>query len=112
MARSVVDLYHGAGAGARAEAGFDVVHREREIPRDVEDRRLQEDWGKGGLYWLPRVLWEVGLAGSKSEAKRLIDQGGVRLDGDLVTDPEREFRRDELLGKVLQLGRRRFVRLT
>ncbi len=113
LAREVVDLYHGRGEGRAAERRFDRVHRERALPEEVEEIELAEDWARGEAhrYWLPRVLWGLGLASSKSEARRLIQQGGVRLDGEPVTDPEREFAPDELLGRVLQVGRRRFVRI-
>ncbi len=114
MAREVVDLYHGPGAGREAEARFDLVHREREVPAEVEERDLPSEWtreGEGGGYWLPRVLWGLGLASSKAEAKRLIRQGGVRLDGEPVTDPDAELPGEALRGRVLQVGRRRFVRL-
>jgi tyrosyl-tRNA synthetase len=114
MARQVVDLYHGPGSGEAAERAFDQVHRDREMPADVPEVRLQEAWRteEGGRFWAPTLLWRSGLAGSKNEARRLIEQGGVRLDGEVLTDPEREFEADELVGKVLQVGRRRFVRLT
>jgi tyrosyl-tRNA synthetase len=112
LAREVVDLYHGEGAGREAEGRFDRVFRSREVPRDVAQHRLAEDWaGEDGRYWLPRVLSGVGFASSKGEARRLIQQGAVRLDGEVVTDPEAEFERDALIGRVLQVGRRRFARL-
>jgi len=114
MAREVVDLYHGEGAGKAAEERFDLIHREREIPEAVEEVALSEEWAAEdgpGRYWLPRVLSEAGLAASRGAARRLIEQGGVRLDGELVTDPEVEFEAAELRGKVLQVGRRRFVRI-
>jgi tyrosyl-tRNA synthetase len=113
MAREVVDLYHGAGAGAGAEAAFDRVHREREPPEEVREVPLDDAWRRedGGTFWPPDLLWRAGLAASKSEARRLIEQGGVRLDGEPLTDPERGFEAEELSGKVLQVGRRRFVRL-
>jgi tyrosyl-tRNA synthetase len=113
MARSVVDLYHGPGAGKGAEERFDRVHRERLLPEEVEDRPLPASATRGGeAYWLPGVLSGLGLASSSSEARRLIAQGGVRLDGEPVTDPDTEWRGEDLVGKTLQVGRRRFVRLT
>jgi tyrosyl-tRNA synthetase len=113
MARSVVDLYRGPGAGKAAEERFDRVHRERLLPEEVEDRALPASATRGGgTYWLPGVLSGLGLASSNSEARRLIAQGGVRLDGDPVTDPDAEWRREDLVGKTIQVGRRRFVRLS
>ncbi|HEX6230592.1 MAG TPA: tyrosine--tRNA ligase [Actinomycetota bacterium] len=113
MAREVVDLYHGAGAGEAAEERFDLVHREREIPSDVEEIALSKAWAspERGTYWLPRVLAESGLAPSRGAARRLIEQGGVRVGGEVVTDPEAELEGGALRGKVVQVGRRRFVKL-
>lgn len=113
LAREVVDLYHGPGAGAEAEERFDRVHRDRDLPESIEevDIPLEASRGKDGLVWLPQLLSSLGMAPSNSAARRLIEQGGVRLDGDPVTDPQAEFPAQELRGRVLQVSRRRFVRL-
>ncbi|MBI2238680.1 MAG: tyrosine--tRNA ligase [Actinobacteria bacterium] len=112
MAREVVDLYHGPEAGAAAEARFDVVHREREIPDDIGEAEIPPGIEReGGMIWLPRLLTALGLASSNAEARRLIEQGGVKLDGEAVADGEAEFRRQDLEGRVVQVGRRKFLRL-
>ncbi|GIU99698.1 MAG: tyrosine--tRNA ligase [Actinomycetota bacterium] len=111
LAREVVDLYHGRGAGRAAEERFDRVHRERALPEDVPEVELSSSWARGGRYPLAALLAGTGLASSRSEGRRLIEQGGVRLDGIPVTDPEIELTPGELRGRVLQVGRRRFVRL-
>ncbi len=112
LAREVVDRYHGTGSGSDAEARFDRVHREREIPDDLPDVPLPASSIEGGLVWLPRLLVELGLAASHAKARQLIQQGGVRLDGETVPDPSLELDPDQLTGRVLQVGRRSFVRLT
>lgn len=109
MARRVVDLYHGDGAGAGAEVRFVSVHREHEVPEEVPEFRIGEDTGE--KIWLPRLLVQAGLASSNAEARRFVEQGGVRLEGAPLTDPEAELKVSELDGRVLQVGRRRFVRL-
>ena len=111
MAREVVDLYHGPGAGQQAEARFDAVHREHEVPHDVQDTEIPAAAIREGRIWLPRLLAETGLAGSNAEARRLIEQGGVRVDGEPILEPDAELAPNELRGHVLQVGRRRFVRL-
>ncbi len=112
LAREVVDLYHGPGAGRAAEERFDRVHREGEVPEEVPEVELAPEWASaGGRYWLPGLLAATGLAASRSEGRRLIAQGGVRLDGETITDPETELPAEALRGRVLQVGRRRFVRL-
>jgi tyrosyl-tRNA synthetase len=112
MARAVVDLYHGSGGG-EAERRFDRVHRERQVPELIEEADIPAEAAKGenGLVWLPQLMATLGLATSKSAARRLIEQGGVRLDGEPVTDPSAEYPLGELKGKVLQVSRRRFLRL-
>ena len=113
MARAVVDLYQGSGAGGEAERRFDRVHRERQVPERIEEADIPAEAAKGenGLVWLPQLMATLGLATSKSAARRLIEQGGVRLDGEPVTDVSAEYPLGELKGKVLQVSRRRFLRL-
>jgi tyrosyl-tRNA synthetase len=111
LAREIVRLYHGHDPAIAAEDRFDRVHREREIPEEVEERPIPTDAVKDGKVWLPRLLAASGLAASNSDARRLIEQGGVRLDGEQVTDPDAELPRGDLTGRVLQVGRRKFVRL-
>jgi tyrosyl-tRNA synthetase len=109
MAREVVDLYHGSGAGEAAQARFERVHREHELPDEIEETDIPDDAVRDGAVYLPRLLAGLGLASSNSEARRLLEQGGVRLDGEPVSDEEATL--EDLAGHVLQVGRRRFVRL-
>ena len=111
MARAVVDLYHGTGAGERAEEGFNRVHRDRELPAVVPEVRIPDGAAEDGLVWLPRLLVALDLATSNGDARRRIEQGGVKLDDRPVTDPSYEARREDLVGTVLQVGRRWFGRL-
>ena len=111
LAREVVARYHGPGAAEATATRFDQVHREHGIPEDVPEQPLPSEVVREGKVWLPRLLAEVDLATSNADARRLIEQGGVRLDGEPVTDPDAELAAADLIGKVLQVGRRRFVRL-
>ncbi|MGH2556880.1 MAG: tyrosine--tRNA ligase [Actinomycetota bacterium] len=111
MAREVVDLYHGSGAGAEAERRFDAVHKRKEIPEDIPEVKLPASLGQVERVWLARLLAELGLAKSNSDARRLIEQGGIRIDGQRVNDPELEVAVAGLGGKVLQVGTRKFVRI-
>jgi tyrosyl-tRNA synthetase len=112
MARTVVDLYHGPGAGARAEEVFNRVHRDRELPEVVQNVPIPHVAVEDGVIWLPRLLVALDLASSNSDARRRIEQGGVKLDDEPVTDGAFEAPREELAGRVLQVGRRWFGRLT
>ena len=109
LAREIVGLYHGDEAAKSAEERFDRIHREREVPEDIPESSID---GLPDPVPVARLLSEAGLAASRSEGRRLISQGGVRIDGDPFADPQGELPHAELIGKVLQVGRRKFVRLT
>ena len=104
LARFIVRRSRGEEAARAAEAHFTRVVREGAAPEDVEVRQLPE----GDPVHLPAVISEAfGL--STSEARRMIGQGGVKLDGAPVE--ALDMAREELDGKLLQAGKRRFVRL-
>ena len=109
VARAVVALYHGREAAARAEEAFDRQFRRKEAPEDVPDADIPGDAIDGPEVYLPRVLAELGLAKSGSEARRLIAQGGVRVNGEPVSGENVAL--EDLEGALLQVGKRRFVRL-
>jgi len=111
LARTIVDLYHGAGSGETAEAAFDLVFKQHDVPEDIAEVALAGDLVADGKVWLPKALVAAGLASSNGEARRAIEQGGVRLDGEPVADPEAELAVEALVGAVLQVGRRRFARV-
>ena len=111
LAREVAATFHGPGAGQTAEERFDRVHKDRELPEAIPEVPLPDDAVMDGKVWLPRLLPLLGLATSNGDARRLILQGAVRLQGEQVRDPLEEFRPQDLEGKVIQVGRRKFVRL-
>jgi tyrosyl-tRNA synthetase len=105
LAREIVDLYHGPGSGDEAEAAFDRVFRRHEVPEEIDEHELSAD----DPVSLPALIRDAGLASSGGEARRLLEQGAVKLDGERVDDLA--IARDRLVGAVLQVGKRRFVRL-
>ena len=105
LARAVVERSHGGEAAAAAEEHFTRVVRHGEAPAEVGEVELPP----GDPVHLPLLLVaSLGIA-STSEARRLIGQGGVRLDGEVVSDLD--VPRERLRGALLQAGKRRFVRL-
>jgi tyrosyl-tRNA synthetase len=109
LAREVVDLYQGEGAGAAAEGRFVRVHREHEMPDELPRKEIPPDLIVDGRVYLPKLLAVLGLAESANRARSMLGQGGVRLDGKRWDDLEVPVER--LRGAVLQVGRRGFVRL-
>lgn len=111
LARTVVDLYHGDRAGGAAEAEFDRVFKEHAVPSDVAEFRIGPDLVQEGRVWLPRLLAAAGLVPSNKEGRRKIEQGGVRLDGERVTNPDLELAPADLDGRLVQVGRRAWARI-
>jgi tyrosyl-tRNA synthetase len=105
LARAVTALYWGDAAAVEAEAAFDKVFRHGGTPDEIEDFTLPA----GDIVQMSALVRDVS-GESGSEARRLLAQGAVRLDGDVVEDGE--MARDDLTGRVLKVGKRRFVRLS
>ena len=101
MARAVVDLYHGAGAGDAAEVEFDKVFKAHEAPTEMDEHRVA-----AGTQ-LSDALLAAGLVPSKREARRAIEQGSVRVDGEKCT-ADAPLTALEL---VVQVGKRRWARI-
>lgn len=101
LAREIVDIFHGAEAAERAEKDFVRVFQQHDLPGDIPNYTLQP--GETVLD----VLVTGGLAPTRNEGRRLVSQGGVRLDGEVLSDPNQLFPRPG----VLQAGKRRFLKV-
>jgi tyrosyl-tRNA synthetase len=115
LAREVVALYHGPEAARAAEAAFDAGVRQRAgasadagsaTPLPVPASAVGD-----GAVWVVALLAEAGLVGSRGEARRLVEQGAVRLDGKPVDSVEQSWPLAELDGRLLTVGRRSPLRL-
>jgi tyrosyl-tRNA synthetase len=105
LARELVERFHGAEAAAAAEAAFDRMFVARELPEDIEEAVVRSS---NGAVHLPELIANL-FGGSRSEARRAIQGGGVKLDGEPVS--ELDVPAAALDGRVLQVGKRRFRRL-
>jgi len=114
LARAIVSRYHGPEAAARAAAEFDRVFRDRELPEEVPPLSLPPEELKQGRIWIVKLLRLSGCAASNSQARRLVEQGGVSLGPSadslaVVRDANADVPVAE--GTILKVGRRRFFRL-
>jgi tyrosyl-tRNA synthetase len=107
LARALVARFWSEQAAADAEAGFDQVYIKHEVPDDVEEFVVS---GNGDQFHLPEVIVSA-FGGSRSEARRMLAQGGVKLDGEPVPAEPLDVPGSTLDGRVLQLGKRKFRRL-
>ena len=109
LGEEIAGFFHGAAAGRAAREAFDRQFRDKEVPEDVPELAWPEGAPAEGLA-LPNLLRDLGLAPTTSEARRTIEQGGVRLDGEVVKDPRRVVSRParEML---IQFGKRRYAKV-
>ena len=104
LARFIVERSHGPEAAARAEEHFTRVVREQQPPEEVPEAPLPD----GDQVYLPALLVQHFGIASTSEARRLVAQGAVKIDGEPVADLD--LPRSRLEGALVQAGKRRFVR--
>jgi tyrosyl-tRNA synthetase len=107
LARSLVRMFHGEVAVSDAEEHFDTIVR-RGVPKDAPEVVLPEDTRE---VWIVGLVTHAGFAKTNGEARRLIRGGAVRLDGEIIEDERISLPAEDLEGKVLQVGKRRYARL-
>jgi tyrosyl-tRNA synthetase len=111
LARAIVSLYHGPEAAGSAEQEFDRIFAKGGLPDEIPEPHVvvKGNPGEEGGVWIVALLTGAGLTKSNGDARRLIKQGGIRLDGSVVTDVDSQVALDR--PHLLQVGKRRFVRI-
>jgi tyrosyl-tRNA synthetase len=110
LARRIVERFWSGAAAEEAERHFDRVHREHRPPEALEEHTVAADHTSDGSAHVPAVIADA-FGISRSEARRQLGQGGVRLDGEPLGADELDVKLERLDGAVLQVGRRQFRRL-
>ncbi|MDQ1590000.1 MAG: tyrosyl-tRNA synthetase [Pyrinomonadaceae bacterium] len=106
LAKRIIADFHSPAAAEAAEEEFNRVFKRKEIPDEIEERAVA-----AGVWKLPRLLVETALAASMGEARRLIEQGGVRLDGERHARADSELELHAGQSVLLQVGKRHFLRV-
>jgi tyrosyl-tRNA synthetase len=106
LARSLVRMFHGEDAIVDAERTFDAVIR-REVPEDVPEVEFPAE----SEVWIVDLITRAGFANTNGEARRFVRGGAVRLDGEVVRDEKLSLKPEDVAGRVLQVGKRRYARL-
>jgi tyrosyl-tRNA synthetase len=104
LAHRIVAFYHGNEAADEAQRAFEKVFSQRELPDEMPEYKVNNS-----VMRITKLLTESGLCESGSEAKRLIQAGGVSIDGEKITSTDAEIEIEE--GMVLRVGKRKFLRL-
>jgi tyrosyl-tRNA synthetase len=111
LAREIIAIYHGPEAATAADAEFERVHAQGKMPEEIPEVAVPSDALKDGKLWVCKMLVVAGRAKGTGEARRLIEQGGVKINGQKVTDTATEYSPEELEGAIIQVGSRHFLRL-
>lgn len=110
LGREIVAFYHGKEAALQAEEHFKKVFQKREIPDEIDEFIVTAELYEDGLVVLPRLLTQAGLVASTSEARRLVKEGAVKINGEKVLDPNMKFLPEN--GMIVRAGKRRFAQLS
>ena len=111
LARNIVALYHDEAAAEEAEAQFDRVFKQHEAPEEIPEFSADLTPNEDGKVYLAKLLHDAGMAPSIGEARRLIDGGGVKINGAAVPAKSYNVEPSELEGATVQVGKRKFVKL-
>jgi tyrosyl-tRNA synthetase len=104
LAREIVSMYHGKKSAEKAEQEFNKIFKEKSLPSEMPVFFTPKP-----SYPITELLYHLGFAGSNSEGKRLVIQGGVKIDSEVIKDFKKEIKvRDEM---VIQVGKRKFAKL-
>lgn len=106
LAKRIVADFHSEAEARKAEEEFNAMFRNKQAPEDIEERTLAP-----GTWKLPKLLVELGLVPSMAEARRVIEQGGVYVDGERRTQGDFEIDLKADKSVLVQVGKRRFVRV-
>jgi tyrosyl-tRNA synthetase len=106
LSRAVVERYHGPDAARNAEDSFNTVFRAKGVPDEIPTIHIDSS----ETVWLPALLRDAGLTKSNGEARRLITQGAVKIDGVRIDSETLEH--GAVVDHVIQVGKRRFLRPT
>ncbi len=109
LGREIVALYHGAEAAIEAEAAFKRVFQQGDVPEDMPEIEITADDLDEGQIWIVDVLMKGKMMPSRGEARRLIQQGGVKINDEKVSDPKLNFAPED--GMVIRAGKRKFAKL-
>ena len=111
LARNIVAAYHDEAAAHAAEEQFDRVFKQHAMPDDIPEFKADLTPNDDGTIYVAKLLADAGLAASAGEARRLIDGGGVKVNGEPL--PAKSYNVDPsmLAGAVIQVGKRKFARL-
>jgi tyrosyl-tRNA synthetase len=111
LAANIVTAYYDEAAAVAAEEQFDLVFKKHEIPDDIPEYAADLTPNDEGKVYFAKLLADAGMASGTGEARRLIDGGGVKINGEAVAAKAYNVEPEKLAGATIQVGKRKFVKL-
>ncbi len=105
LAKTIITQYYDADEAEKAEEEFINIFSKNQIPEDIIEKELIVE--NEGEYWVPKLLQMLGLVNSTSDGKRMLDQGGVKVDGNKISDMNIKVENE----MVIQVGKRKFAKI-
>lgn len=109
LAREIVKVYHGEKAALEAEEEFNRVFAEQQLPQDISELKIPKNAFKNGKVWIVNLAKIAGSADSNTQARTLIKQGAVSLDGEKITDSNLDLELKD--GMILKVGKLNYAKL-
>lgn len=111
LAQNIVSAYYDEAAAREAEAAFDRVFKNHDMPDEIDDFEADLTPNDEGLVYLAKIIHDAGMTQSVGDARRMIDGGGVRIDGDPVPAKQYNIAPEAIKGHVVQVGKRKYARI-
>ena len=111
LAQNIVSAYYDEAAAREAEAAFDRVFKNHDMPDEIDDFEADLTPNDEGLVYLAKIIHDAGMTQSVGDARRMIDGGGVRIDGDPVPAKQDNIAPEAIKGHVVQVGKRKYARI-
>ena len=111
LAQNIVSAYYDEAAACEAEAAYDRVYKNHDMPDEIDDFEADLTPNDEGLVYLAKIIHDAGMTQSVGDARRMIDGGGVRIDGDPVPAKQYNIAPEAIKGHVVQVGKRKYARI-
>lgn len=111
LAQNIVAAYYNEAAALEAEAAFDRVFKNHDMPTEIADFEADLTPNDDGFVYLAKIIHDAGMTQSVGDARRMIDGGGVRIDGKPVPAKQYNVAPDVIKGHVVQVGKRKYARI-
>ncbi len=111
LAQNIVSAYYDEAAAREAEAAFDRVFKNHDMPDAIDDFEADLTPNDEGLVYLAKIIHDAGMTQSVGDARRMIDGGGVRIDGEPVPAKQYNIAPEAIKGHVVQVGKRKYARI-